>query len=278
LASSLTLLPPPRVHVTKVLDRRALAADVVLIGLHAPDLARVTLPGQYVMVVPPVGEQAATALGVYEAAGERVSLLFFVSGKRTAELAELRVGESVSCLGPLGNGFDVSGQAQKAAVVAGGVGIASVLLAAQALVRNGARVKLYYGARSAERLVEAQRFADEGCVVCVATDDGSVGHRGFVTDLLAGDEDAPDLILACGPSPMLRAVGRVAQERNIPAQLSLEETFACGVGGCWGCVVPIVNTSPQAPRFPSAAQGGSDVVNARVCKEGPVFWAHELRW
>ncbi len=262
----------------KVLDRRELAADVLLIGLHAPELARVTRPGQYVMVIPPTGEQAATALGVYEAAGERISLLFFVTGKRTAELAELRPGEPVSCLGPLGNGFDVDGAHKDVAIVAGGVGIASVLLPAQALVRRGARVRLYYGARSAQRLVEAKRFADEGCELKAATDDGSFGRHGFVTELLAQEDDPAELILACGPSAMLRAVGEIARQRAIPAQLSLEETFACGVGGCWGCVVPIVSSSAQAPSFPPAASGGSDVVNARICKEGPVFWAHELRW
>jgi len=105
-----------------------------------------------------------------------------------------------------------------------------------------------------------------------------MGHAGYITDLLAQATDPPDLILACGPTPMLRAVARVAQEMNVPAQLSLEETFGCGVGGCWGCVVPLVRTSEQAPSFPPPQRDGSDVVYARVCREGPVFWAHELRW
>jgi dihydroorotate dehydrogenase electron transfer subunit len=77
---------------------------------------------------------------------------------------------------------------------------------------------------------------------------------------------------------MLRAVGRIAGDRGVRAQLSLEETFACGVGGCWGCVVPLARTSAQAPSFPPASQGGSDVVYARICKEGPVFFNDELRW
>ena len=78
---------------------------------------------------------------------------------------------------------------------------------------------------------------------------------------------------------MLRAVARVAAERGTPAQLSLEETFACGVGACWGCVVPLSRESAQAPNFPPVAGGETrDYVHARICKEGPVFWAHELRW
>ena len=127
-------------------------------------------------------------------------------------------------------------------------------------------------------LVDAQRFAEAGCELGLATDDGSAGHHGFVTALLERRRDTPDAILACGPSPMLRAVGRIALERNVPAQLSLEETFACGVGGCWGCVVPLVRTSAQAPSYPPASRGGSDVVYARICKEGPVFLNDELRW
>jgi dihydroorotate dehydrogenase electron transfer subunit len=272
-----TTTPCAGVHRAVVTDRRAVAPDVVLLGFDAPALAGVTKPGQFVMVVPPSGESAATALGVYEADGRRVSLLFFVVGKRTRELSELVVGSEIDVVGPLGNGFSFDG-ARDVAIVAGGVGIASVLLPAQQLVHSGARVGLYYGARTAELLVERERFAEERCGVLCSTDDGTEGHHGYVTDLLERHGSSHDLILACGPTPMLRAVARVAATLDIPAQLCLEETFACGVGGCWGCVVPLVRTSAQAPNFPPAQLGGSDVVYARVCKEGPVFWAHELRW
>ncbi len=269
--------PLATIHNAVVTDRRELAPGVVLLGFDAPDLVAVTRPGSFVMVVPPSGETAATALGVYEANGRRASILFFVVGKRTEELSRISEGETIGVVGPLGNGFTV-GTERDVAIVAGGVGIASVLLPAQAYVHAGARVRLYYGARTAELLVERERFAQEGCDVLLATDDGSLGHSGYITSLLAQTNRPPDVILACGPTPMLRAVASVASDMNVPAQLSLEETFACGVGGCWGCVVPIVNTSAQAPSFPPAARNGSDVVYARVCKEGPVFWAHELRW
>jgi dihydroorotate dehydrogenase electron transfer subunit len=228
------------------------------------------------MTVPRSGETAGTALGIYEADAGRASLIFFIVGKRTRELAELRVGETLDVVGPLGNGFTI-GAERDVAIVAGGVGIASVLLPAIAYRQAGARVRLFYGARNVALLVERERFAREGCEVLVATDDGSDGRRGYVTDVLASEPN-PDMILACGPSPMLRAVARVAGELNVPAQLSLEETFACGVGGCWGCVVPLVRASAQAPSFPPALENGSDVVYARICKEGPVFLASELRW
>jgi dihydroorotate dehydrogenase electron transfer subunit len=229
------------------------------------------------MAIPPSAQTAATALAVYEAEGKRASLLFFVTGKRTRELAELRCGDRLDVVGPLGNGFECRTNSRDVAIVAGGVGIASVLLCAHALRRSGARVRLFYGARTAALLVEAQRFADAGCELVVTTDDGSAGERGFVTGALERARK-PEAIYACGPTPMLRTVARIATEHGSPAQLALEETFGCGIGGCWGCVVPIVGESTQAPSFPPAVRGGSDVVYARICREGPVFRADELRW
>jgi dihydroorotate dehydrogenase electron transfer subunit len=265
------------VHATTVIERRVLAPGVVLLSLDAPKLANVTRPGQYVMAIPPNAQTAATALAVYEAEGKHASLLFFVMGRRTRELSDLRAGDRLDVVGPLGNGFDCATQARDVAIVAGGVGIASVLLCAQALARAGRRLRLFYGARTAELLVEAQRFADLGCELVLTTDDGTHGERGYVTDALARSA-LPEIIYACGPTEMLRGVARIAEERGVRAQLSLEETFGCGIGGCWGCVVPVLRTSAQAPSFPPPQAGGSDVVYARICREGPVFWAHELRW
>ncbi|GAC1312741.1 MAG: dihydroorotate dehydrogenase electron transfer subunit [Vulcanimicrobiaceae bacterium] len=269
----------PAVHATVVCDRREPAPGIVIVGCRAPELARSVRAGQFVMVVPPSGERVSTALGIYEAQGERISLMLVVVGPRTRELALLSVGDGLDMVGPLGNGFDLATLGNDVALVAGGVGIAPLLIPAQRLVAAGARVTLYYGARTADALVDADLFAALGVRLVLATDDGSRGRHGFVTDALARDGARHDAIAACGPSPMLRAVGRVATSLGIRAQLSLEETFACGVGACWGCVVPLDRSSAQAPRFPEAsATETRDYVHARICKEGPVFWAHELRW
>jgi dihydroorotate dehydrogenase electron transfer subunit len=265
------------VHAATVMERREPASGVVLLSLDAPMLVSAARPGQYVMAIPPSGGTAATALAIYEAEGKLASLLFFITGKRTRELAELRPGDRLHLVGPLGNGFDLSNAVRDTAIVAGGVGIASVLLCAHELLAMGARVRLFYGARTADLLVDAQRFADAGCELIVTTDDGTRGDRGFVTEALERAA-VPEMIYACGPTLMLRSVARVANAMGVRAQLALEETFGCGVGGCWGCVVPLVAGSAQAPGFPPPALGGSDVVYARICKEGPVFWAHELRW
>ena len=229
------------------------------------------------MAIPPRGALPATALGIYEAHDQRTSVMVVAAGPRTKELASLLAGDQLDLLGPLGNGFFLDRIPQHVGIVAGGVGLASLLLAAERCVAQSARTTLFYGARTANALVDVELFERAGCEVVVATDDGSLGHQGFVTDLVRSA--TPELLLACGPSPMLHTVAALARERNIPAQLSLEETFGCGVGACWGCVVPLDRASAQAPNFPAASvHEPRAYVNARVCKEGPVFWASELQW
>jgi len=267
------------VHETVVCDRREPAPGIVIVSIRAPELARAVEAGQFVMVVPPGGERVSTALGVYEADGERVSLMLVVVGARTRELASLRSGDPLVVYGPLGNGFDLAGLGRDVALVAGGVGVAPMLLTARDLIARGTRVTLYYGARTASALVDVELFEALGAEVVLATDDGTRGHHGYATDLLSRAERRHATVAACGPSPMLRSVARVAKALGLAAQLSLEETFACGVGACWGCIVPLDRASAQAPKFPQAvASETRDYVHARICLEGPVFWAHELRW
>ena len=267
----------PRVHGTFVAERREPYQGIVILSLFAPALCTDVRPGQFVMAIPPRGILPATALGVYEAREQIASVMIVVAGPRTSELAQLGVGEQLDLLGPLGNGFFLEDIPRNVAIVAGGVGLASVLLGAERCVAAGAKTTLYYGARTARALVDVDLFERAGCEIALATEDGTLGHHGYVTDLLRNAK--PDLLLACGPAPMLRAVAALANAGAIPAQLSLEETFGCGVGACWGCVVPIDRASAQAPRFPSPTEHEPrPYAHARICKEGPVFWARELRW
>lgn len=274
------LLPPdPTVHATTVIGRREPAPGIVVLELHAPELASLATGGQFVLAIPPGGQLPGTALGIYSVHGEGVSFMVIVVGPRTRELSNLAVGASLDVLGPLGNGFDHDALGDNVAIVAGGVGVASVLMSARALRERGARVHLYYGARTAQSLVDLEFFEQVGCETTVATDDGSRGYHGYITGVLAGTIAAHSALIACGPSPMLRAAAAVASRHAVPAQLALEEQFACGVGACWGCVVALDRRSTQAPPFPPPVAGeGRDYVHARVCKEGPVFWAHDLRW
>ncbi|MBV9647895.1 MAG: hypothetical protein JO043_10565 [Candidatus Eremiobacteraeota bacterium] len=282
------------VHAAVVVDRREPAPGIVVLGLRVPSLEESVRPGQFAMVAMPSGEQAAVALAIYEAGAQHLSLMIVVVGTRTAALANLAIGERIEMLAPLGNGFEAETLGDDVALVAGGVGIASLLLLAAAVVRRGARACLYYGARAAGALVESDRFARLGIEVSNATDDGSRGYRGFVTELFAAEGRRHSGIAGCGPTPMLRRLAEVASQRRIPAQLSLEEPFGCGVGACWGCVIPHAADENGAPQnligatrnLPSLAVGHRRTTQrkderftyVRVCREGPVFWSEELRW
>jgi NAD(P)H-flavin reductase len=175
-------------------------------------------------------------------------------GPGTRRLCELGAGEELFSLGPLGRGFSPPEPGRRALLVGGGVGIAPLAIMADALA-GAATVML--GFRDAGRARGAELFE----AAAIATDDGSVGHHGLVTDLLAGElERDPDAcVYACGPAAMLEGVRELCERTATPAQLALEAAMACGFGACFGCVVPV-------------RDGGF----VRVCVEGPVLDAARL--
>jgi dihydroorotate dehydrogenase electron transfer subunit len=282
----------PAVHAADVVDRREPAPGIVVLGFRAPELAASVRPGQFVMTVVPGGERAALPLAVYEASDNRISLMLVIVGPRTAAVAAAHVGAQLELLGPLGNGFDIDALGEDVGFIAGGVGIASVLLAARAVVARGRKAHLYYGARNAASIVDVHLFSEDGIGVSPATDDGSLVFRGTVVDAMKASRKLPTHtgLAACGPTPMLHAVARTASELGVRAQVSLEEAFGCGVGACWGCVVPHAVDAAGAPDDLIGASGplptlavtrgddGRPFAYVRICREGPVFWTHALRW
>jgi dihydroorotate dehydrogenase electron transfer subunit len=189
--------------------------------------------------------------------GESQFLLEHV-GPGTERLCELREGDGLWALGPLGNGFWPPAPRRRALLVGGGVGIAPLAILQDALAADGAsELSVLLGFRDAQRALGADLLQDAR----VATDDGSVGHHGLLTDLLLQElrEDSRAEVYACGPAPMLEAVRAICAEHEIPAQLALEAGMACGFGACYGCAVP--------------KRGGGYL---RVCVDGPVIDAAEL--
>lgn len=179
-------------------------------------------------------------------------------GPGTRRLCELRDGEHLWALGPLGKGFRPPTQRRRAILVGGGVGIAPLAILQDALEAEAERkVAVLLGFRDGARAEGAALLRGAQ----VATDDGSVGHHGLLTDLLTAelDRDERAVVYACGPAPMLEAVRAICAEREVSAQLALEAGMACGFGACFGCVVP--------------RRGGGYL---RVCVDGPVIDAHEL--
>ena len=198
-------------------------------------------------------------------------MLYHVVGKGTGILAQAAPGSAIEVLGPLGKGFDLGKPDEEKLLVGGGIGLAPLYLLARTLLQQKAEtVHVFAGGRSREDVLFFDEFAQLGAHCHAATNDGSFGEKGFVAVPLAQHLDQLKgravTIFACGPEPMLRAVAKIATERGVPCQVSLEGYMACGVGACLACVTPGRNHSEATPDFRC------------VCTEGPVFDVNDLQW
>jgi dihydroorotate dehydrogenase electron transfer subunit len=257
-----------------------LARDTYRVRLHAPDLARAVRPGQFLMLRLPgttdplLGRPYALYDTVLDAQGQPAALdvVYLVVGKQTGRLAALRPGEALDAWGPLGNGFPELSGVDHVGLVAGGIGQTPFLAYVRELLgqrgyggraarRGAGRVSLYYGVRTAELAAGVADFRAAGAEVHLASDDGSLGHRGFVTQLLES-QPPPRHLVGCGPAPMMKALAALARRWGVPCHLSLETPMACGVGICFSCVTPV--------------RTGDGWDYRRVCVDGPVFDAAML--
>ena len=243
----------------KITSNEQVAAHAYRMTLAAPGIAKTARPGQFIMVKTADGCQPLLRrpFGVHNVKGPGVDILYEIIGEGTKLLSQKKPGERLDIIGPLGNGFDIGRRTSDIILVAGGIGVAPLVFLAEKLKKQKTLVSL--GAKTKSRILCEKEFKALGCEVKIATDDGSKGHKGFVTDLIA-DVRRPQFIFACGPKPMLKAVAAIARQHNISAQASLEEHMACGIGACLGCV----------------AETKSGM--RRVCKDGPVFDAKEIVW
>jgi dihydroorotate dehydrogenase electron transfer subunit len=227
---------------------------------------------------PLLGRPFALYDTVLDNAGQPVAvdIVYLVVGKLTGLLAEMKAGDRLEVWGPLGNGFpDLSGM-NHVGLVAGGIGQTPFLAYTRELLgtrgygreparRRVQRVSVFYGVRSADLLAGVDDLVAAGAEVHLATDDGSHGFKGFVTQLLE-QRERPQHLIGCGPSVMMRALAKLAQQWKIPCHLSLETPMACGVGICFSCVTKV--KTKESPT-------GWDY--RRVCVDGPVFDAASLQ-
>ncbi|UCF19733.1 MAG: dihydroorotate dehydrogenase electron transfer subunit [Gemmatimonadota bacterium] len=236
----------------------------------APEIAARAAPGQFVMIGFGTGGWGTPFLprpnSVAAVTGDRIGLLIRVYGGGSRRLAGLRRGDEALILGPLGNHFQI-GTAERVLCLAGGVGLAPFLLLPGWLEREtpGTVVRLLYGERRGAAVFNPDKIrAISGIAAEVWTEDGSLGRQGLVTEG-ASLEDM-DLVLACGPTPMLKAVRKLALDAGIRCQVAVEEHMACGLGTCIGCAIGTTD--------PETGAEGYDL----VCRDGPVFAAERLRW
>ena len=264
-----------------------IARNTFRLRFACPSMAARFLPGQFLMLRlsdfddPLIGRPLALYDTVLDDAGAPVAVevVYLVGGKMTRRLADLQVGQRIDVWGPLGNGFD-SREAEQLIMVAGGIGYTPFPAVAREALggrrygapsRSGAqaaRVTMCYGARSADLLAGVDLFQEIGVDVRVATDDGTEGHHGLVTDLLQAtlaESSTSRRIVCCGPERMMEAVADMAERANVACQVSLETPMACGVGICFSCVAKVRDDDGQWDY-------------KRTCVEGPVFDAGSIVW
>jgi dihydroorotate dehydrogenase electron transfer subunit len=253
----------------------ALGREHFLLTLECPAIAREARAGQFVMLqtregFQPLLRRPMSICRVLPGRRGHIEILYKVVGEGTRYLSQRPVGATVRTLGPLGIGFRLPPAGTTPILVSGGIGIAIFPFLVESL-RAARRPTplLVYGARAKRDLVALEFFRKRRVPMRLATEDGSRGSKGFVTRLLepllfgSSRAERPE-IFACGPTPMLKAVGEMAQRAGVPCQLALESQMPCGIGVCLGCVV----------RCPADDRGP---IFRRVCTEGPVFEAGDVQ-
>lgn len=237
-----------------------------LLTLRAPAIAAVVEPGQFVHVRVSPGSTSPLLRRPFSVAGVNLAhgtfrMLVRTIGRGTEVLASYLPGAVLETLGPLGRPFPEIEAGRDVVLVGGGVGVAPLLFFAEK--RRGGVSDALYGAETESGLALADELGKHARLLQLATDDGTTGHAGFVTDLLPAvlDGATEPVVLACGPRPMMSTAAAICRERGVDCWASFEAWLGCGVGACLGCVIP--------------AAGGGYV---RICKDGPVFRTDEIDW
>lgn len=266
-------------RTVEIIENVCLARDTYRVRFSCAEIAQAIVPGQFLMLRladtndPLIGRP----LALYNVIGDMLDVVYLVKGKFTSRLKHARAGDRLSVWGPLGNGFSAA-PVEHLVMVAGGIGQTPFLVLAQEFLGQrvfgnrqippAQKVTLCYGARSADLLAGVEDFERVGINVGIATDDGTRGHHGLVTDLLKqvlSEAPGSTRVVVCGPEPMMAAVSRIAEDYRVPCQVSLETPMACGIGICFTCVAKVRD-----------ADGSWDY--KRTCVEGPVFDASQIEW
>jgi dihydroorotate dehydrogenase electron transfer subunit len=278
-------------EVVTVTGNRPLSGGHFLLSVESPRQAQATRPGQFgmlrilgrsdVLLRRPMSiydlkakKSDAKGKGAEDGALHIIDFLYKVVGRGTQLMSELKSGERVGLLAPLGHGFfqeeylPRAHEADEIFLVAGGIGIAALLLPAKRLAEAGFQQRLFFGGGTGADLVGVEDFRPLVRGTLLATENGSVGYRGFVTrpleEYLARHTKKRYLLLVCGPWAMLRAVVELAKKYGHPCLVSMENRMGCGLGVCLGCCIRV--------------QGSGHEAYQRVCTEGPVFWADKVIW
>jgi dihydroorotate dehydrogenase electron transfer subunit len=264
-----------------IISQERICGQIFRLRLHSPEIAGQARCGQFVMIrvregTDPLLRRPFSFARIYPRDGD-FEIIYRVIGRGTWLMSQLEPGASASLIGPLGNGFELPVEiSAPLAFIAGGMGIAPLLeLIFQVISdREGKhldKLRLFYGARTATELLPEEFIREPGIQVHFATDDGSFGYRGLVSEMFEesmGKEDLePIEVYSCGPLAMQYHIARWALANDRLAQLSMESIMACGIGACLGCALPAATPEdPDSERF------------VHVCEDGPIFSAGSIKW
>lgn len=254
-------------EIAKVQQQTCIAPGIFDMWIET-SIAKDAKPGQFINIYP---EDKSTLLprpiSICEADPDasKLRVVYRTAGKGTTEFSGYHSGKNISVLGTLGNGFPIDkAKGKKCFLMGGGIGIPPMVQLAKALKEQGdCEINIIVGYRDANLFLS--KDLEKYGKVYIATEDGSVGSKGNVMNAIEENGLKADVIYACGPMPMLRAIKKFAEANDMEAYISLEERMACGVGACLGCVCKTTKVDHH-----------SHVNNARICTDGPVFEAKEV--
>ena len=248
----------------RIISQEKIAAEIYSMWIEAAEIAKQTRPGQFISVYCKDNSRILPRpISVCEIDKEKGALriVYRIAGKGTDEFSHMQAGDTVDIMGPLGNGFPMEeAKGKRVFLMGGGIGIPPMVQTAK---EAEAEITVIAGYRNSEIFLKEE--LEKAGKLVVATEDGSVGTKGNVMDAIRENNLEADVIFACGPTPMLRAIKNYAEEKNILCYISMEEKMACGIGACLACVCKSKEKDSH-----------SHVHNKRVCKDGPVFLSTEV--
>lgn len=249
---------------------RQLTNDIFLLQLAIPEISRTAQPGQFVMIRTgngcyPLLRRPFSILQINSKAGT-IDILLRTIGRGTSILSKMKSGEKLAVMGPLGNSFPLEGDFTTVLLLAGGIGLPPIYFAMKNLENSGKRIHLYYGTKTGTEQELLTSLSINSISIRQASEDGTRGYRGFITNLLQDDirqgnfkADGKIRLFGCGPNQMMFHAAKTCQTVNIESYFSIETGMACGIGLCQGCVIPVRRNETSALEYKLA------------CKEGPVF-------
>lgn len=255
---------------SKLIKKEQLKPDIFKFSVIAPEIVKTAKAGQFIEIRVTDGTEPflRRPISIYNMKKEEgvLEFIFQIKGKGTEILSKKQEGEEIDIIGPLGYGTFQFSKYENIAIIGGGIGVFPLYELAKCAKQDNKNVNIYLGFRNKDLVVLENEFQSVCDKLAITTDDGSYKEKGFAIDFLKDDIEKGkiDSIYACGPLPMLKAVQKLAIEKNIPCQISLEEKMGCGLGVCLGCAVKTAKSTKEAPEY------------WHVCKAGPVFWAKDV--